>query len=239
MSKSTIWDGFNIELAKLFNFEKQIKLFFQKTPPVFPRKTKVWTFWEFFEQKYILRRILKKYNQCEKFSKSLVSFSKWPIYFHGNLKMLKVFSSLGQLYFLKRKLGQKCNVCRFWIKIRIFSKTTSISPNKPNIRLFWEFRCNMKVWHAILIRNAKWSSWFFSRFLSQKTSLFFKKTQVLNVWRLHKQKKTFEKHSKRKYPCLVFFKTFKCFSKKNISFSKKKPEFKRLENSWAIVKIET
>ena len=120
----------------------------------------------------------------------------------------------------------------------VFSTFYFFLQKKNKFWTFWELLRKNTIGDAICKRFAKVSDFWKIKFFLHRKTLFFQKIQILNVLRLHQQKKTFEKHSKRKYPCLVFLKTFKCFSRKTSLFPKN-PELKRLENSSAIVKIET
>ena len=212
------------QTCQINRFRQKIQVFTQN-PTCFSMKFQSLKLLSIFNQKYHLRRIPNKYCQDQQISKSLVSFSEWPIYFPGNLKLLNVFSSLGHFYFLWNASWEKMPRLPILGKKQYLFKTTSISPNKPKFWLFWEFRCIMKVWHAISIKNAKKCSWILSRIFSQKTSFSLQKNSSFELLEIAWAIKTFGKHSEVKYPCLAFLKTFECSFEKKTSLSPKNPNF--------------
>ena len=126
MSRNTIWDGLYNQLDKVTDFDKKLELFFPKIPIYFSKKIHSLKLLKIFKQKYHLRPILWKYCQYRPFSKRLSSFSKLPIYFPGNLKLLNVFSSIEQWCFLKGSL-RKVSVFSVFENFQVFFRKKSIS----------------------------------------------------------------------------------------------------------------
>ena len=137
-------------------------------------------------QKVLLTHIYQIFAKNSGFEKVWVVFWNYPS-FSRRISFFELLEFSWAIVLFKTQARRK--ILRFPIleKSKIYSKTRSISPKNPKIWSFWEFLSNLKIWNAFSIKNAGECSWSLSRIFSQKT-FFFGKTQVLNVWRLHKQK---------------------------------------------------
>ena len=105
-------------------YRKKLKLFFQKTPPAFPRKSEVWKFWEFLRKGTIWDAFWRNIASNSNFQKVSAVFSNYPSSFleFSSCWTFSVLLSYDTFwYFLKGKLEEKCHVYRLW-KNRIFQK---------------------------------------------------------------------------------------------------------------------
>ena len=71
------------------------------------------------------------------------------------------------------------------------------------------------------------------------THLLSRKSQIVERFEFYWAIRVFERHSKEKYPCLAFLKTFKCFLEKNIFFQKPNVlnVFRTHEHKWIARRI--
>ena len=111
-------------------------------------------------------------------------------------------------------------------KKRIFSKTTSISPNKPNIH---SIVLRIPMQYEILTRNldVKRQIVLLKSFkdFSAENVIVFQKISSFELLEIAWAIRIFGKHSEGKYPCLVFLKTFKCSLEKRLFLFPKNLKF--------------
>ena len=99
-------------------------------------------------------------------------------------------------------------------------KTPLLFPRKSKVWKLWEIWAKIPCeTHSIKILPISAIIKIFKQFF-EITHLLSRKSQAVEGFPFSRAIRVFERHSKEKYPCLAFLKTFKCFLKKNISFSK-------------------
>ena len=117
-------------------------------------------------------------------------------------------------------------------------KTPLLFPRKSKVWKFWEIWAKIPFeTHSIKILPISAIIKILKQFF-EITHLLSRKSQAVEGFPFSRAIRVFERHSKEKYPCLAFLKTFKCFLKKTSLFPKTQRS-ERLQNTWAQVNCET
>ena len=122
-------------------------------------------------------------------------------------------------------------------KFKLFNpKNPTSHPRKSKIWKFWEIWAKLPFeTHSmkILLISAIFKD---VKQFFEITHLLSRKSRAVERFQFSWAKIVFERHSKEKYPCFAFLKTFKCFSEKNISFSKN-PTFRTSSEHMSISEL--
>ena len=126
---------------------------------------------------------------------------------------------------------------RLWKNSRVFfSKTTSNSTKKTRILIVLITPKHYEKLTRKLDKKCKVSCTLKLPKSFSKNHHFSQNISSFEQFEVASAIITFENHSKRKNPCLVFLKTFKCFLEKKSSPFPNKPEF---WTSWQLLSINT
>ena len=111
---------------------------------------------------------------------------------------------------------------------------------KPKSLIFLSFPMQLENFTRFLDKKCEATcSWKISRIFPTKKHHFSWKISRFDVLRLHKQEQFLERLLKESIFVEWFCKVARIFRIKTFSFSKKNENFECLENSWAVVKLET
>ena len=117
-------------------------------------------------------------------------------------------------------------------KSSFFPKTPPVFPRNSKVWNFWEFSSKNTIWDSLYRNIANVSHFKKIKQFFEFTHLLSRKSQAVERFEFYWAIRVFERHSKERYPCLAFLKTFKCFLEKKHLFPKTQ-HFERLQNTWA------